>query len=272
MAPLARRLRAIERAAEIDLPRRARHPRRALARPGHPRRGAAQGQPAGVGAEGAMKLVDRWPSPSSPADASGPCRWCCGRSWPSASSSPCSARRCRRGTSRTPTSCSPRSSRSSGRCAPDTHAGLVFLGFLGMAWLTGAPGELGPGVVVTALGLLVAHVAAALAAAMPVTAGADRRLVLRWARPTAWIAAAVLAACGVVAALEAWSPAGSHRRHADRPRRWSPPRRGGGRCHRRAAAGPTPPGRRPTPERRAQSRLRMAQRSGNSGVNSVERR
>ena len=94
-------------------------------------------------------------------------------------------------------------------CAPDTHGGLVFLAFLGMAWVTGAPGELGPGVVVTALGLLVAHVAAALAAAMPVTAGADRRIVLRWAGPTAWIAAAVLAAASVVAALQAWSPAGS---------------------------------------------------------------
>lgn len=93
--------------------------------------------------------------------------------------------------------------------APDTHAGLVFLVFLGMGWLTGAPGELGPGVVATALGLLVAHVAAALAAAMPVTAGADRRLLLRWAGPTAWIAAAVLAAWALVAALEAWSPAGS---------------------------------------------------------------
>ena len=78
-----------------------------------------------------------------------------------------------------------------------------------MAWVTGAPGELGPGVVVTALGLLVAHVAAALAAAMPVTAGADRRIVLRWAGPTAWIAAAVLAAAAIVAALQAWSPAGS---------------------------------------------------------------
>ena len=93
--------------------------------------------------------------------------------------------------------------------APDTHAGLVFLVFLGMAWLTGAPGELGPEVVVTALGLLVAHVAAALAGSMPVTAGADRRIVLQWAGPTAWVAAAVLAATAVVAAFEAWSPAGS---------------------------------------------------------------
>ena len=93
--------------------------------------------------------------------------------------------------------------------APDTQAGLVFVGFLGMAWLTGASGEVGPAVVVTALGLLVAHVAAALAAAMPVTAGADPRLLLRWVGPTVAIAGAVLVAAAVVAAFEAWSPPGS---------------------------------------------------------------
>ncbi|MET0323754.1 MAG: hypothetical protein ABW219_00930 [Ilumatobacteraceae bacterium] len=93
--------------------------------------------------------------------------------------------------------------------APDTHAGLVFLGFLGMAWVTGAPGEVDPAAVVTALGLLVAHVAAAIAAAMPVTAGVDPRLLLRWVGPTAVIAGAVLVAAAVVAAFEAWSPAGS---------------------------------------------------------------
>ena len=93
--------------------------------------------------------------------------------------------------------------------APDTHAGLVFLGFLGTAWLTGTSGDVGPAVVATALGLLLAHVAAALAAAMPVTAGADPRLVLRWVGPTAVIATSVLAAAAVVAAFEAWSPSGS---------------------------------------------------------------
>jgi hypothetical protein len=93
--------------------------------------------------------------------------------------------------------------------APDTHAGLVFVGFLGLARLTGASGQVGPAVVVTALGLLVAHVAAALAASMPVTAGADPRLLLRWVRPTVGIAGAVLVAAAVVAAFEAWSPPGS---------------------------------------------------------------
>lgn len=93
--------------------------------------------------------------------------------------------------------------------APDTHAGLAFLACLGMAWITGGSGEVRPPVVVTALALLVAHVAAALAGAMPVTAGADRRLVLRWARPTAGIAAAVVAAWALLAGFEAWSPVGS---------------------------------------------------------------
>ena len=61
----------------------------------------------------------------------------------------------------------------------------------------------------TALALLLAHVAAALAAAMPVTARADRGLVLRWARPTAGSAAAVLAATALLGGLDAWSPPGS---------------------------------------------------------------
>jgi hypothetical protein len=93
--------------------------------------------------------------------------------------------------------------------APDTHTGLVFLAVLGMAWFTGAPGEVGADVVIAALALLVAHVAAALAGSMPVTAAADPRLVLRWIGPTAGIAGAVLVASAVVAAFEAWSPAGS---------------------------------------------------------------
>lgn len=93
--------------------------------------------------------------------------------------------------------------------APDSAAGLAFAGLVVMCWLIGAPGELGPAVVVTALALLVAHVAAALAAAMPLTARADLRLVGRWARPTAAIALAVLGATALTAALDAWSPAGS---------------------------------------------------------------
>jgi hypothetical protein len=93
--------------------------------------------------------------------------------------------------------------------APDSGAGLVFAGLVAMSWLVGGPGSLRPAIVVTALALLVAHVAAALAAAMPATAGADRMVLLRWARPTAGCAAAVLAATAVLAALDAWSPPGS---------------------------------------------------------------
>jgi hypothetical protein len=93
--------------------------------------------------------------------------------------------------------------------APDSGAGLVFAGLLAMSWLVGGSGDLGPAIVLTALALLVAHVAAALGAAMPATAKADRTVLLRWARPTAGCAAAVLAATAMVAALDAWSPPGS---------------------------------------------------------------
>ena len=58
-----------------------------------------------------------------------------------------------------------------------------------MAWATGAEtASVGPAVVVTALALLVGHVAGALAAAMPATADAEPALALRWWRPTAVIA------------------------------------------------------------------------------------
>lgn len=93
--------------------------------------------------------------------------------------------------------------------APDSGAGLVCVVVLALCWLTSAPGGLTPGAVVTALALLVAHVAAALAAAMPLTASADRAVALRWARPTASIAAVVIAAAGLLAVLDAWSPPGS---------------------------------------------------------------
>jgi hypothetical protein len=93
--------------------------------------------------------------------------------------------------------------------APDSAAGLVFVGLLAMAWLTGGTGDIDPATLITALALLGAHVAAALAAAMPVTARADRTLLVRWATPMAGCAAAVLAATALLAALDAWSPPGS---------------------------------------------------------------
>ena len=58
---------------------------------------------------------------------------------------------------------------------PDGASGVVFAGAVVVTWLTGAPGGVGPAVVVTALALLVGHVAAALAGSIPVTAHARRR-------------------------------------------------------------------------------------------------
>jgi hypothetical protein len=79
-----------------------------------------------------------------------------------------------------------------------------------VAWATGATDVgVGPAVVVTALCLLLVHVATALAAAMPVTAHGPTRLVLRWARPTGVLAAATVATAGLTAALDRWSPPGS---------------------------------------------------------------
>ena len=92
---------------------------------------------------------------------------------------------------------------------PDGASGVVFAGAVVVTWLTGAPGGVGPAVVVTALALLVGHVAAALAGSIPVTAHADAGLIVLWARPTAAIAAGVLAAAVLVAALDSWSLPGS---------------------------------------------------------------
>ncbi len=92
---------------------------------------------------------------------------------------------------------------------PDGASGVVFAGAVVVTWLTGAPGGVGPAVVVTALALLVGHVAAALAGSIPVTAHARAGLIVLWARPTAAIAAGVLAAAVLVAALDSWSLPGS---------------------------------------------------------------
>ncbi len=48
-----------------------------------------------------------------------------------------------------------------------------------------------------------------MAAAMPITARGDIRLARRWAGPTAVLAAGTVAAAGVVALLDRWSPPGS---------------------------------------------------------------
>ena len=93
--------------------------------------------------------------------------------------------------------------------APDSGGGAVFAGLVTVTWATGGPGGVGPAVVATALALLVGHVAAALAAAMPVGAYAELSLALRWWRPTCVIGVAVVAGSTLVAALDAAALAGS---------------------------------------------------------------
>ena len=144
---------------------------------------------------------------------------------------------------------------------PDAGGGFVFAGAIVVAWATGADtAAVGPAVVVTALALLVGHVAGALAAAMPATADADLRLALRWWRPTAVIAAATSATAGLVAGSRRVEPPGLARRRPRRPRR---------RRSRHVVVGRRAASRDPVT---SASRLRTAQRSGNSGVNSVARR
>ena len=113
--------------------------------------------------------------------------------------------------------------------APDSASGVVFVGAIVVTWLTGAPGEVEPAVVVTALALLVGHVAAALAGAMPVTARADLGVGVRWARPTAGIAGGVLAAAGARRRARRWSLPGSAIVTVARRRRRHRRPRGGGR-------------------------------------------
>jgi hypothetical protein len=93
--------------------------------------------------------------------------------------------------------------------APDTGAAAFASGAVVVAWATGTSGGIGPATVVTALSLLVLHVASALASAMPITARGDTHLALRWARPTAVLAGATVATAALVAVLERWSPPGS---------------------------------------------------------------
>ncbi len=96
-----------------------------------------------------------------------------------------------------------------GVIVPDAGGALFCTAGVVVAWATGAPGGVGPAVVVTALCLLVVHVATALASAMPVTARGEMRLAARWARPTGVLAIATVAAAGLAAGLDRWSPPGS---------------------------------------------------------------
>jgi hypothetical protein len=96
-----------------------------------------------------------------------------------------------------------------GVVVPDAGGALFCTAGVVVAWATGAPGGVGPAVVVTALCLLVVHVATALASAMPVTARGELQLAARWARATAVLAIATVAAAGLATALDRWSPPGS---------------------------------------------------------------
>jgi hypothetical protein len=96
-----------------------------------------------------------------------------------------------------------------GAVIPDAGGAAIASGAIVVAWAVGAPGGVGPAVVVTALCLLVVHVASALAAAMPVTAGAGAGLALRWLRPAGVLAGGTVAAAVLAGVLDRWSPPGS---------------------------------------------------------------
>ncbi len=96
-----------------------------------------------------------------------------------------------------------------GVIAPDAAGAAVASGCVVIAWATRGPGGVGPAVMVTALCLLVVHVASALAAAMPINADARGVLLLRWIRPTGTIAAGTVVTAGIAAAFDRWSPPGS---------------------------------------------------------------
>jgi hypothetical protein len=96
-----------------------------------------------------------------------------------------------------------------GVVVPDAGGASVASAGVVVAWAVRGPGGVGPAVIVTALCLLVVHVASALAAAMPMSARSTSDLLVRWIRPTGVIAAATVATAGIAAAFDRWSPPGS---------------------------------------------------------------
>jgi hypothetical protein len=92
---------------------------------------------------------------------------------------------------------------------PDTLAPLTFsLAVSGSVGLRGE-GSIDGYVIVAALGLLVVHVSAALAAAAPLPSTLAVDVIARWAKATGALAGLTLAAAGVLAAMSWWGPAGS---------------------------------------------------------------
>jgi hypothetical protein len=96
-----------------------------------------------------------------------------------------------------------------GAVIPDAGGAAIASGAVVVAWAVGAPDGVGPAVVVTALCLLVVHVASALAAAMPVTAAAAEGALRRWLRPTGVLGGGTVAVAVAAGVLNRWSPPGS---------------------------------------------------------------
>jgi hypothetical protein len=96
-----------------------------------------------------------------------------------------------------------------GAVIPDAGGAAIASVAVVVAWAVGAPGGVGPAVVVTALCLLVVHVASALAAAMSAAAGAGAGLAQSWLRPTGVLAGGTVAAAILGGLLDRWSPPGS---------------------------------------------------------------
>jgi hypothetical protein len=66
---------------------------------------------------------------------------------------------------------------------PDSGAGLLFLVVVLAGWLMRAPGDVGWPTVVTALGVLLLHVASAYAGQLPSYAAVGKRSLRRWLLP-----------------------------------------------------------------------------------------
>jgi len=83
---------------------------------------------------------------------------------------------------------------------PDSVAGLVFLLVIAAGWLMRAPGEMSWSLAVTAIALLVVHLASAFAAQVPSYARVHRDALRRWWLPGA-IAVLIVPVVAVAAAL-----------------------------------------------------------------------
>jgi hypothetical protein len=83
---------------------------------------------------------------------------------------------------------------------PDSAAALVFLALVAGGWVVRAPADLTWALVVTAIALLVVHLATAFAGQLPSYGRAGRRALRRWVLP-ATIAALLAPVVAIAAAL-----------------------------------------------------------------------